>query len=165
MLVLALVPTVMLLLGPRGAWAGESRTLSGLFGVEVVVENIKPEAERDGLTRAALQTDVELRLRQAGIRVLTKTQGLRTPGRPWLYLNVSTLKRSDGSYAYHASLGLKEYVRLERAPSRVELAETWQTLGIIGTVGIQRLHTVVREAVRDMVDAFINAYLAANPKR
>ena len=43
--------------------------LKGLLAVEVLVEQIKPEVEKYGLTEQLLQTDTELRLRQHGIRV------------------------------------------------------------------------------------------------
>ena len=51
-----------------------TQTLKGLRGVTVFVEGLTPEAEREGLTKLALQTDIELKLRQAGIRVLTTTE-------------------------------------------------------------------------------------------
>jgi len=44
--------------------------LDGIKEVVVLVEDI-PETERYGLTRQALQTDTELRLRQYGIKVIT----------------------------------------------------------------------------------------------
>src|ERR1051325_9720100 len=50
--------------------------LRGLQGVYVEIESLDPDAEKDGLTKDRLQTDVELRLRQADIQVLTKKQWL-----------------------------------------------------------------------------------------
>jgi hypothetical protein len=67
----------------------ERQTLVGLKGVRVVVENINPNAEKDGLSLVLLQTDVELKLRQAGIPVLTGEETFRAPGSPFLYLVVS----------------------------------------------------------------------------
>ena len=43
----------------------ERQTLKGLNGVRVVVADMHPEAEPSGLTRALIQTDVELKLRLA----------------------------------------------------------------------------------------------------
>src|SRR5512139_1447514 len=67
----SLVVGIGLLLLPVSAWgqgsAAQRATLKGVNTVEVVVEAMDPVAERDGLTRAQLQTDVEERLRQAGI--------------------------------------------------------------------------------------------------
>jgi hypothetical protein len=47
-------------------------SLRGLQGVEVMVEDVDPEAERDGLTRNQLQVIVESELRKAGIKLLTR---------------------------------------------------------------------------------------------
>ena len=48
------------------------KTLVGLSGVYVLVETIEDDVERDGLSRAQIQTDMELKLREAGIPVLTE---------------------------------------------------------------------------------------------
>ena len=70
---------VLLLLASTGAQGLDNEntraTLRGLNGVQVVVEDMmKPDIERDGLTRQQLQTDVELRLRKAGISGLDGTR-------------------------------------------------------------------------------------------
>ena len=136
-------------------------TLAGLTGVNVLVEGMNPDVERDGLARSTLQTDVELRLRQASIRVLTETEMLLAPGKPFLYLRVSSFKGREGVYAVAISLELKQSVRLVRDPALTLMAATWQSIGAIGLGGPSK----ARDTVRDEVDKFINAYLAANPKR
>jgi len=142
---------------------GERETLAGLTGVGVLVEEMNPDAEKDGLARSTLQTDVELKLRQAGIRVLSKDEWLAAPGRPSLYLNVNTFSRT-GLYAYCILLKVKQRVTLIRNLATTSWGTTWDSRGFMGTVGADNLHTV-RDDVRDQVDQFINAYLAANPKR
>jgi len=57
-----------------GADQSEILSLKGLVGITVLVESPGPEAEQVGLTRDVLQTDAELKLRLAGIRVLTEQQ-------------------------------------------------------------------------------------------
>jgi hypothetical protein len=52
-------------------FAAEAELLSGLDGLRLAVERIKPEIERDGLFGNILLTDMELRLRLAGIKVLS----------------------------------------------------------------------------------------------
>src|ERR1017187_384283 len=49
----------------------DTQTLKGIQGLGVVVEDINSEAERAGLHRTDIQTDVELKLRLAGIKVLS----------------------------------------------------------------------------------------------
>jgi hypothetical protein len=46
--------------------------LKGLAAVEVLVEDLGPNAARIGLTKESIATDVQLRLRRAGIRIATK---------------------------------------------------------------------------------------------
>jgi hypothetical protein len=81
-------------------------TLHGLSGVVVVVETIKPDAEADGLKVTELQTDVELRLAHGGIRVLPHGEWRQTPGRPWLYVSVNTIKYLE-SYFFSVDVQVK----------------------------------------------------------
>ncbi|MGI8972150.1 MAG: hypothetical protein ACR2HB_15820, partial [Dehalococcoidia bacterium] len=53
-------------------------SLKGLPGVYVFVYPLLADAEKAGLTCDQITTDVELRLRQAGIPVLTKDQYAQT---------------------------------------------------------------------------------------
>ncbi|MBI4628075.1 MAG: hypothetical protein HY729_05150 [Candidatus Rokubacteria bacterium] len=157
-----------LLVVPRATNAvdneSERATLKGLPGVLVLVEDMNPEVERAGLARATLQTDVELKLRQAGIAVLSTTEMLAAPGYPHLYLNVATgaPRTAPGLYVYSIQLSLKQQVVVVRNTA-VSLASTWSTTAKFGTVGADRLSSV-RESVRDQVDKFINAWLSVNPK-
>jgi len=52
---------------------------------------------------------------------------------------------------------------LRESPSVSTMATTWNT-GSAGFVGSQRLLDYVRQSVKDHIDRFLNAYLAANPK-
>ena len=142
----------------------ERATLRGLKGVQVVVEELRPEIERAGLKKQQLQTDVELRLRKAGIRVLTRKERLKTPGTPLLYLNVNALTAVDNkAVVFGISVELNQEVRLVRDPKIIVDATTWST----DSVGIADVNNIrdIRRRVGDRVDVFINAYLAMNPKK
>ncbi len=157
---------ILALVSPAAAQdtKSERATLAGLTGVYVLVEAMTPDAERDGLARSTLQTDVELKLRQAGIRVLSENEFTEVPRSPMLYLRVSTFRRSELSVsAFHIKLEVAQVVRLVRDPTITLPAATWE-INRLGLVGSDKL-SKVRENVRDAVDQFINAYLAANPKR
>ncbi len=146
----------------------ERKTLVGLGGVQVAIGEIGPEAERKGFARSTIQTDVELRLRQAGIPVLSKAQSTATPGSPLLSVvvgvDVPDSRSSSGLCAWAVQVQLYQEVTLGRDRGVATSAPTWEGTRGFGTVGEKRLSDL-RGVVRDKVDEFINAYLAANPKR
>ena len=139
------------------------RALSGLRGIYVLVEKIEPFAERMGLTKSTLQADVEAKLRQAGVRILTKDEWVAELGKPVLSLHVNAIPQSLGLYVFSIQLRLNQGVRLTRDPSIESMATTWSVV-MVGTIGADQL-VQVRDSVRGRVDEFIQAYLAVNPRR
>jgi hypothetical protein len=136
----------------------ERKPLRGLKHVRVLVEGLPPDA-KGILTKEQLQTDVELRLRKAGIRVSDDRQS------PDLYLNVGVLKATEHEwYVYSIRLDFEEAVTLERDKSIWVIAETWSTPANLGLAGSEVISDAVRQKVGDEVDAFVNDYLAENPK-
>jgi len=111
-----------------------------------------------GLTRDILQTDVELRLRRAGIGVGPSNEG-------FLYVNVST-RRSPNSevIAFHIEVQFHQEVVLDRDSKTRISAPTWDTGGT-GIVGRLSVKDYVRKVLADEVDKFINAYLEQNPRK
>jgi hypothetical protein len=137
-------------------------TLQGLQGVAVVVESIKSDAEADGLLSTDLQADTELKLSQAGIAVLAQDQWRQTPGRPWLYVSVNTIKYL-ASYFFSIDVQLKQEVSLPRQPSLVTSTATWE-VGSIGFVISPDLSQKIRDSVSGYVNHFIRDFLSANGK-
>ena len=135
-------------------------TLRGLSGVRVIVENLRKDAAEAGLDVNVLQTDVESKLTQASIRVLNRDQWKETPGRPWLYVSVNTMKYL-ASYFFSLDLQLKQEVALRRDTSLVTSSATWE-IGSVGFVGIDGLPEKIRDSVGSSMDEFISDYLVAN---
>jgi hypothetical protein len=136
-------------------------SLAGLNGVGVVIEDIDPAIEREGFTAGQIQKDVEEKLRAAGIKILSEAELTKSPGMPYLYVNIFTFRDED-IYAYHITLELKQMVSLVRKPAVKQSVATWKISGG-GTVGALKLATI-RTAVGEYINAFIKAYFAANPK-
>ncbi len=160
------------LLGPPAAPAraldtpNERVTLAGLTGVHVVVDEVGPEAERAGLTRAELQVDLEGRLRRAGLRVFTPAEALASAGRPTVHLRVALFRTREAPdlYVYSVDLTLRQQIRLVRDRAIESFAVTWSDTREVGAVPAGRL-SGVRDVVRAKVDQFARAWETVNHER
>jgi hypothetical protein len=87
--VVALVVVLLLLSGVSHALTDKQKVLVGLKGVHVFVEKIHPEVEGLGLTTEQIKTDVEMRLRKGGVKVLTMEEMLQGPEIPLFVVNLN----------------------------------------------------------------------------
>jgi hypothetical protein len=78
---------------------GKAGSLGGLKGVGVVVELLSPEIDKEGLRTEDVKRDVAVRLRQAGIAVLTEEDLLKAPGTPSLSVWLMGSKTGTEFYA------------------------------------------------------------------
>ena len=140
--------------------AADRDLLRGLDGFRLDVDRIKPDIERDGLFRGTLREDMELRLRMGGIRVLSDEEAEKKPDAPCLYLHVDALKCSLG-YVYKIRLSLMEPVKLVR--NNVKVTST--VLRIPDELGITSNLSEIRDAAGDIIDEFVKAWKAVNPKK
>jgi hypothetical protein len=128
------------------------RSLVGLSSVAVVIEDLRAAATEVGLTEEAIRTDVELKLRLAGMRIDPAAS-------EYLYVNVNvvTFGRAAG-----IEVELDQPVKLARNPSSMSLsAATWSIGSVLTTPTAQ----AIRDRVKDQVDMFLNAWLSVNPKK
>jgi len=157
--------TVLLLAAPAATAGGDNGfarlSLKGLKGIYVLVEPLEADVEQGGLTKTSIQTDVELKLRQAGIAVLTEAEAHAAAGEPFLQINVTTT--SGPLYAYSITVELCQTVRLDRDPSILVVGATTWSAAEVGTVSRGSLRSV-RDKIKDHVDMLVNAYLSVNPK-
>lgn len=140
-----------------------NKPLTGLKGVWVCIEDIKPDAKKDGLDPDQLKVEVELRLRKAGITVFDKISSEGNDSAAIFDINVNTSKRENGMYVYSISSDLLELTHLLRPTATGAQATTWST-GSFGTVGATNMATSLRQDMDDDTDKFANDYLAQNPK-
>jgi hypothetical protein len=140
------------------------KPLTGLKGVTVVIGDLRPDAIADGLDSAQLKTDVELRLRKAGIKVFDKIGDPDNTSLATLDININTIKSTEGIYSYSLMVKVNELVRLVRPVPKLTLADTWKT-SEVGHVGALNMPASLRQDVNDNTDQFINDYLAQNPKQ
>lgn len=136
-------------------------SLHGFTGFFVVVEEINPEVERYGLSRQAIQTGVELRLRRNGIKVLTEEDWIKEPSTPMLHVHVAILKESYGRYVYSVDLSVSQNVMLITNLG-FNFARTYNPGGILGIAGHRVIRENIRETVFDLMEEFINDWLSVN---
>jgi hypothetical protein len=158
----AALVALLLLPGVSHALTDAQEALVGLKGVYVSIEKMAPQAESLGLTQDQIKTDVELRLRKAGVLVLTIEETGMVPGYPTFYVNIGTTIAQNRSFVpYSVILKLIERVTLARGFKA--FGAIWDT-GRVGAIDLSHI-TQIRGSVDDLVDIFINDYLAANPKK
>ena len=141
----------------------ERITLVGLTAVHVVMDEIGDTGERQGVSRARLQSEVEGRLRRAGLRVLTPAEALTSTGRPTLHLRVSVREVADPAavHVFSVDLTLRQHVRLVRDRAIESYAITWSEHRVVGAARAG-LPGVVRSALLEKVDEFVAAWRMAN---
>jgi hypothetical protein len=139
---------------------GEEEVLRGLSAVTVKVERLRAEIEQDGLFASTLQNDVELKLRLAGIKVVSEDECAENPDCPLFYLFVDAFKHSEG-YIYRIQVSLREPVTVLR--TRTKIIAT--TMRIRDELGITPYLSEIRGEAQDLVDEFIKAWETANRKK
>ncbi len=139
-------------------------SLKGLQGIPVLIEELPPEFKEAGLTEYQVQTDVELKLRKAGIKVLSEMDD--APGNPSLYIQIwgTKSKNLPDSFSVIFGIELQQKVLLFRDHHLILWAPTWG-LSNWGLIPETNFTQRVREKIKDLTDRFINAYLSVNPKR
>src|SRR5712692_2281575 len=136
------------------AAAGDSpddrATLTGLTPISVVVEELSAVAQKNGLTAAAIQPDVEKRLRQAGISLTPDADA-------YLYVHI-TIADPGGTLPlpYVVDVSLMQVITLPRGVrTRTPLqCPTWgvNSLGMVSGAG---LRVAITDRVAQFVDQFI----------
>ncbi len=153
-----LIPTAH----PASEYTVES--LRGLTGVAVSVESFSPEVkERLPFSENQIRADVELKLRMAGIKVLSDEERFNTPGMPFLYVGVHIDETSDllPILGYNITVQLRQQVYLARN-FELLFGSTWEK-SVTDAVNIRSVSTT-RDMVKDFLDHFISDYLLVNPK-
>ena len=159
-IVFATVIMMCLILEANGQMSmTDKNSLQGITRLIVVVENIEPEIERDVIERSTIQTDVELKLRMAGVKVINSFDNNSLEGPHYIYVNINILKIDEFQYVYNINVKLIQGVMLIRN-DELCLATTWSDtyLGFAGTLKQES----IRDSIKELVDNFIIDYLDMN---
>ncbi len=143
----------------------DKETLRGIKAIFVAIEPIRPEAEKFGLTQDKIRSDVELKLKRVGIKVLSKEEWLKIPGSPRLYININQVYNNQvGAFICDMNVNFNQKVNLTRNPDVSCMATTWWT-SATGAVGGKEMEEKVRDTIKDQVDLFLSDHLAVNHKQ
>ena len=141
----------------------QRETLKGLPGVEVNVLVTGLDDARGADLQRSLQVDTELRLRQNKIRVLEANPSV--PGRPVLFVRLA-FYRSESPDVDASAFYVESHVAQDASLSRnskLVRAVTYQSSAMIGLTNTSVLRDHVRKSCSEVVDIFINDFLAENP--
>jgi hypothetical protein len=136
-------------------------TLRGLPGVEVVIEQLEPELERDGLTGATIHEEVVQRLRAAGLAVYTSQNDNPSEAKPYLYVDVNAVRLGGQNlYAVALQVQLRQTLRSPVTSSNIVDAMTWDARTVLVAPGNNLAS--VRLTIRQYVDHFIEDWRAVH---
>ncbi|HUL03228.1 MAG TPA: hypothetical protein VLV16_08390 [Gemmatimonadales bacterium] len=141
------------------------KTLGGLPGFFVAVEEMDTAAARAGVTAATIQADVESKLRAAGIKLYSQDDFKNILEVPQLYINVNEFAlhgEQKGLFTYNASAEVRQAIKLSRDPSIGSTSVTWRAPATVGTVGSNNFSEAVRDVVSEQVDLLITALRDVN---
>jgi hypothetical protein len=124
-------------------------TLRDSSAIAVVVQDLPDGAKVLDLSEDTIQTDVELKLRLAGVRVVAKKEVSQLPGRPHLYLRVTL---TSDAQAASIEVQLRQNILLERNGDSA-IGVTW----LETTLFSHPTSEAIRNAVKDNVDKFLNS--------
>jgi L-alanine-DL-glutamate epimerase-like enolase superfamily enzyme len=158
---------------PAPTYVSDKETLKGIRAVEVDVEDhLSEDAVNSGLTREQLQTDVEVKLRIAGIPIYDPSDATAEAASEWRSNGAPALRVTVGTVAYDPVRGLDVFVLdmdviacvwLYGNPLHFTWAPIWSAPIDYGVSDAEK-PDAIRQIVKDRVDIFINDYLTVNPK-
>jgi len=140
------------------------KSLKGLAGVQVGVKQPTQKTLDAGLSRDMVRQDVESRLKDGQVKILTARECLfSAPGSPTLGVEVAVSQLNGATealsrYCYTIDLRLSQGVILSRDEKIVLHADTWRTddFGQVNTLEDLRIR------IKEKADEFVRSYRAAN---
>jgi hypothetical protein len=136
-------------------------TLRGLPGVEIQVEPLEDDLERNGLKQAAIRSDIEQRLRGGGVIVYASQNENPSQAKPYVYIDVTGVRLAGQNvYAVALQVQLRQTLRSPVTSSNIVDAMTWDARTVLVVPGTDL--SPVQATIREYVDHFIDDWRAAH---
>ena len=128
----------------------------------VVIEPPDAEPNKDGLVWKELEAKIINKLNEAGIKIMPGIAG-NILNIDELRVYIDMLKLTDSQqYVFCIQTSLARMVNLPQHRFHIK-ADVWKTEPAMQAVSVQTMPDAVTNVVLEQVEAFIYAYLAANP--
>ena len=131
--------------------------LRGISSIWVLIESLGPEEANIGLADDTVRTDVELRLKSAGLRVISPQEAKKIAVKDNTFLYVNVAVASDGLAAtVLAQFAQGTYLLRNSLP--IGTAFTWIDVSMLLRPSLGS----VRSEINDLVDKFLREWLKQN---
>jgi len=143
--------------------APANRPLAGIENLHVVILPYGAEPNEAGLFWNKLEAEVASKLSKAGIKIAAAIGG-NILEIPELRIHIGMLKLDDSQrYVFHIQTSLASKVSLVTQSQRYTKADLWKVRPTMQAVSVQAMPVKVTEEILKQAEAFITAYLIANP--
>jgi hypothetical protein len=149
-----LLAALALPLGGAGDAPLDRATLRGVMAVNVVIDPVAPEMQREGVTIEGLRTRLEERMRDAGIQIDTTST-------TFLALRLRSVRAARGPLAIAMNIGLYQAVTLVRDPKVRTATATWEVDTVILT-DTKQVYAACMDSATDLAGRFVTAYRSVN---
>jgi len=137
--------------------------LADIEHLMVVIEPPDAELNKDGLFWKELEAKIINKLNEAGIEIMPGIAG-NILNIDELRVYIDMLKLTDSQqYVFCIQTSLARAVYLEKQRHLLFKADVWKTEPAMQAVSVQSMPAAVTNVVLEQAEAFIHAYLAANP--
>ena len=144
---------------PARSGADDPYGLRGISSVWVLIERLGPEEVKIGLADGIVRTDVELQLRNAGLRVISPEEAKKIAVKDNTFLYVNVAVTSGGRAAtVLAQFGQGAYLLRNSLP--IGTAFTWTDVSTLSRPSLDS----VRSEIKDLLDKFLNEWLTQNAR-
>jgi hypothetical protein len=134
--------------------------LRGVSQVWLSVEKMPPHIVQAGLTSKKIKRDMELKLRMAGMKLLSGEDFDKTTDRQWILVSVQFRQPEVSGYVYSIDLYFFENQYTTQFNKFIPV----RTYNVPRLFGYTHNLSDIRKATKAVMSRFINDWLAENPK-
>lgn len=149
-----LLMAIALPAGGAGDAALDRATLRGVKSVNVVIDPVAAELQKEGATADVLRTRLEDRLREAGIPV-------DTTATEFVALRLTSVRAARGPFAIAATIGLYQPVVLVRDRTIKTATQTWEVETVV-LADTKQVYRACMDSMDELAGHFVTAYRAVN---